>query len=276
MASAIRVRGCPSSRNVDPGAAVITRADPLGLLRRDLGRTEVSELLVHPRVVALRPLRSGMVKDLEGPTFDTSPAGDVAFHALRQYAAGDDIRHIHWMSTARTGTLMIRHYVDNRRPSLAVLVDDDPEVVTPDAFERCLEAAASQVASADLDGRPLTMWVGDQEVATARQPADRAVALDRLCRSALPAAPGLPPAQRAARLFALDRHVSALLFLTGPRPPADLLPLVTVARAHGPVVIARFVEATSGPAGQVTVPPARVLDCTDLDRFAAAWATVVR
>ncbi len=268
-----------AARGVVPvGPAVITRADPLGLLRRDLGRTEVAELLVHPRVVALRPLRSGMVKDLEGPTFDTSPAGDVAFHALRQYAPGDDIRHIHWMSTARTGTLMVRHYVDNRRPSLAVLVDDDPEVVSPDAFERSLEATASQVMSAHLEGRPLTVWVGDQEVITARQPADHTLALDRLCRSSLPAEAGIPPAQRAARLFALDRDVSALLFLTGSRSSADLLPLVTVARAHGPVVVARFVEATTAGAGHppAAVPRARVLDCIDLDTFAAAWATVVR
>ena len=50
------------------------------------------------------PLPSGFAKDLEGPTSDASPAGDIAFHALRPYQLGDDRRHIHWMSTAR-----IRH-----------------------------------------------------------------------------------------------------------------------------------------------------------------------
>ena len=53
---------------------------------------------------SVRPLPAGFAKDLEGPTTDASPAGDVAFHAMRPYRLGDDPRHIHWMSTARTGS----------------------------------------------------------------------------------------------------------------------------------------------------------------------------
>ena len=108
----------PTARRgvVDVGPALIVKTDLLGLMRREIAQTDVDRLWVHPRVAALGPLPVGFAKDLEGPTSDASPAGDVAFHALREYELGDDHRHIHWMSSARTGTLMVRHYVDNRRP----------------------------------------------------------------------------------------------------------------------------------------------------------------
>ena len=108
----------PTARRgvVTVGPALIVKSDLLDLMRREIVQTGTQTLWVHPRVAALRPLPVGFAKDLEGPTSDASPAGDVAFHALREYELGDDHRHIHWMSTARTGTLMVRHYVDNRRP----------------------------------------------------------------------------------------------------------------------------------------------------------------
>ena len=117
----------PTARRgvVTVGPALIVKSDLLGLMRREIVQTGTQTLWVHPRVRALAPLPVGFAKDLEGPTSDASPAGDVAFHALREYELGDDHRHIHWMSSARTGTLMVRHHVDNRRPNLTVVVDTE-------------------------------------------------------------------------------------------------------------------------------------------------------
>ncbi len=103
-----RPRSCAPTRSVCCAAASATPRRPT--------------LWVHPRWSLVDALPSGFAKDLEGPTSDASPAGDIAFHALRPYQLGDDRRHIHWMSTARSGTLMVRHYVDNRRPTLAVML----------------------------------------------------------------------------------------------------------------------------------------------------------
>jgi len=255
---------------VEVGPALITLADPLGLYRRDLGQTGVTHLWVHPRVAALPSMRSGFVKDLEGPTYDNSPAGDVAFHAIREYSPGDDVRHIHWMSTARTGTLMVRHFVDNRRPYLGVLVDADPASLTPDAFEIALEAAASLAVSAAHDARPIALWVGDQEIQTLTTPADQTAALDRFCVSRQQESER--SAEEQYQLLRLtDSGVSALVFLTGEKSPVELLPLTTAAKKHGEVVVVRVVSADAEP---IAMPNARVIDCQDLDQFAAAWMRV--
>lgn len=257
---------------VEVGPALITRADPLGLFRRDLGQTGKTLLWVHPRVALLPAMRSGFVKDLEGPTYDTSPAGDVAFHAIREYQQGDDVRHIHWMSTARTGTLMVRHFVDNRRPYLGILVDASPDAMPAAAFEVALEAAASHVVSADHEGRPVSVWVGSQQIVTASAPADVTSALDRFCRSDQSDAPDSVVDQYEL-LRLTDQGVSAFVYLTGPASAQDLLEVVSAARKHGPAIVVRFVEPGTAP---VVLPNARVIDCVDLDQFVMAWTGLAR
>ena len=49
------------------GPAVVTRADPIGLLRRVATHTKADTLWVHPRWALLDPLPVGFAKDLEGP-----------------------------------------------------------------------------------------------------------------------------------------------------------------------------------------------------------------
>lgn len=276
QASSQAITTLPTAKRgvVDVGPALVTRADPLGLLARDIGRTGVTKVWVRPRTVPLNPMRSGFAKDLEGPTFDTSPAGDVAFHTIREYAAGDDIRHIHWLSTAKTGTLMVRHYVDNRRPYIGVLVDTDPRHVSEEGFERSLEVAASMARGASLDGRPLALWVGEQEVMSARSVVDPDAALDGLCLSALrPGGSEIDVVEEYRRLASVDRGVSALLFVTGERPAEELLALVTAAKREGRVVIARFVADDAPPA---LIPGVTILDCRTLEEFALRWARITR
>ena len=126
------------------------------------------------------PLPSGFAKDLEGPTSDASPAGDIAFHALRPYQLGDDRRHIHWMSTARTGTLMVRHYVDNRRPTLGVLLDDAIAPYDDDMFEVAVEIATSLLVSSLLHQLPVTGRTTTEWLAGRLRPVGRDSLLEHL------------------------------------------------------------------------------------------------
>ena len=98
------------------------RADPLSIVRRSQQWTDSLDLLVHPRVVRLLDTGNGFIRDLEGIASNQRSNADIAFHTLREYVPGDDPRHIHWLSTARSNTLMVRQFVDSRRMHLVLWV----------------------------------------------------------------------------------------------------------------------------------------------------------
>ncbi|GAA1521352.1 uncharacterized protein (DUF58 family) [Agromyces terreus] len=145
---------------VQVGPTRTVRADPLGLMRREIVWSQTVELRVHPRTVAIAALSSGFIRDLEGsPTRDLT-ASDIAFHALREYLPGDDRRFIHWKSSAKTGTFMVRQFEETRRSRLVVVLDLDPEAYVDEAeFELAVSAAASVGARAIRDARTVSFVV---------------------------------------------------------------------------------------------------------------------
>jgi uncharacterized protein (DUF58 family) len=139
------------------GPASSVRGDPLGLLRRQVAWTAMLELIVHPRVVALESLGAGLLRDLEGRTTDDISMSDLAFHALRDYVPGDDVRYVHWRTSARIGKLMVRQFVDTRRSHLTVVVDGSPESYGDDEFEDAVSVAASLVVRVTRDEQEATV-----------------------------------------------------------------------------------------------------------------------
>jgi uncharacterized protein (DUF58 family) len=157
----------PTTRRavVPVGPAVTVRGDPLGLMRREVAWTGVTELFVHPRVVGLDPLGSGLLRDLEGQSSNAVSMSDLAFHALRDYAPGDDRRYIHWRSSARTGRLMVRQFVDTRRIHATMVVDGDPGgYATEGEFELALSAAGSVAVRAVQDEQQASVIASKEAV----------------------------------------------------------------------------------------------------------------
>lgn len=153
---------------VTVGPVRSVRADPLGVARREVRWTEPVELFVHPRTVALAGTSAGFFKDLEGRVSKDLSPSDVAFHALREYVVGDDRRHVHWKSTARTGQLMVRQYEETRRSHLAValsthLADYGSD---PDEFELAVSVAGSLGLHALREERDLTVLTQAGALAT--------------------------------------------------------------------------------------------------------------
>ena len=187
--------------------------DPLGLVRRTVAWTERTELFVHPFTVSLESLGAGLLRDLEGEVTPDLSMSDLAFHALREYVRGDDLRHVHWRSTARAGQLLVRQYHQTRRNHATVLVDDDTAAYAdPEDFELAVSVAASLVVRASLDQTDLTFVCG-RELVTGRSAAD---VLDACCRVDL--GPGSLAA--SAGLAAGVAPETTLLLVTGGAAPA--------------------------------------------------------
>ncbi|MGW9585795.1 DUF58 domain-containing protein [Microbacterium sp. NPDC055455] len=182
--SAEELFAIPTSRRavVKVGPVSVVRGDPLGLFERVHRRDEPVDLFVHPRTVLFDGQSLGFLRDLEGlPATDLSP-DDVSFHALREYQPGDDLRHVHWKSTARTGRMMVRQYEETRRSHFVIGLSTSPADYRDDEeFELAISAAGSLGLRALRDSHRVEVRVQERALpsGTGKQFLDSLSALEK-------------------------------------------------------------------------------------------------
>jgi uncharacterized protein (DUF58 family) len=172
----------PSARRgvVPSGPLLIERADAFGLTHRTLDTGQASELYVRPRAISLPEIAASLARSVDGPQSDTTMEGTLAFHALREYVPGDELRHVHWRASAHAGKLVVKQHVDTAHAALAVVLDvtvpvgdgaprsrrgrlvsAEPTANVPDgvaeAFEAAVDCAASVAAIAAAQRQPLQL-----------------------------------------------------------------------------------------------------------------------
>ncbi len=205
---------------IEVGPATTVRGDPLGLLRNSVEWAGVKELFVHPRISLLESLGAGFLRDLEGNTTNDISMSDLAFHTLRDYEPGDDRRYVHWRSTARTGRLLVRQFVDTRRSHVTVVVDGTKASYrTEDDFETAISVAGSLSVRALRDEQDTTMLASDRTIA-GRTPR---LLLDDLARVA---PMDRPLSEHAAHAWRLAADTSIAVLVTG-----ALMPFTDLRRA---------------------------------------------
>ncbi|MEU0488554.1 DUF58 domain-containing protein [Nocardiopsis sp. NPDC006139] len=134
------------------------RSDPLGLAAayRDHGDTDL--VWVHPRWEPLGSVPVGRRADPDGEA-DGAPSGALTFHTLRDHVPGDDLRHVHWRSSARLDRLVVREYIDVSQPRLHVIVDDRPAPGGEDALDEVASVAASLVGTGVGASMHCELWL---------------------------------------------------------------------------------------------------------------------
>lgn len=150
---------------VQVGPVSIVRGDPLGVFERAHRRDEPVDLYVHPKTVLFGGQSLGFLRDLEGlPAADLS-RDDVSFHALLEYQPGDDLRHVHWRSTARTGVMMVRQFEETRRSHFVIgLSRSRADYRTDGEFELAISAAGSIGLRALRDSQRVDVRVQGREL----------------------------------------------------------------------------------------------------------------
>jgi uncharacterized protein (DUF58 family) len=239
----------------------IRRRDPLGLAERDAGFSDPDWLWVHPRVHHVAPLPTGLVLDFEGRASDRAHAGSATFASLREYARGDDPRHIHWRTTARTGVLTVRHHVDTTEPTANVVLDTRVGVLEPQQFEQAIEIAASIVAASARTGRPYSLSGVDLEEGTADY-------LDRLASVTQSDTP-------LAGLIGVIERTSpggSLAVISGDVP--GLIERIAPQRRRFALVVAILVGAQG--TGLHRRPGMTVVSVTTAAEFAGVWPAALR
>jgi uncharacterized protein (DUF58 family) len=250
---------------VRAGPLVVRRSDPFGLVTADRRFTSTCTVSVRPRHYALRMLPSGRQRDLEGPTRERSE-GTASFHQLREYAPGDDLRRIHWRSTARTGQLLVKEMIDTTRPELLVVLDNRTSAISADDFEHAVDIAASIVRAAENEDFPTTLMFADGagDIDLDGQPIP---AVDRLTSVRLGDADSL--AQLADVIVSRGR---SLVFVTGEPSGTDLMTLAKLAVGFSPAYLVSVVAERHDP---VVAPRGmRAIACADPEEFVHLWTSL--
>jgi uncharacterized protein (DUF58 family) len=136
------------------GPMTMRRDDPFGIATHETVGTGHAQLLVLPVVERIAPPSGGRIDDLLVSTSHNPRATDRGedFASLRSYVPGDDLRKVHWPTSARRGTLMVRKNVEARQPRCTLVLDVRAEVHAGDSLEQAISAAASIPAAAVRNG----------------------------------------------------------------------------------------------------------------------------
>ena len=106
------------------GPLSVRLTDPFGLCELARGFTAVDDLVVTPVITALPGIRLGGDwlggGEASARSISTSGSDDVA---TREYRYGDDLRKVHWRSTARVGELMVRREEQPFQSRATLLLD---------------------------------------------------------------------------------------------------------------------------------------------------------
>ena len=137
--------------------------DPLGLTEAGGNAGGADRLVVYPAVEDLDGLPLGRGQD---PSVNTSRAsfanqGGEDFFTLREYQQGDDLRKVHWPSSAKRDELMIKQ-LEMPWQSRALVLFDPRRANHPgvESFEHAVRGAASVLRHLYANGYTPTLWAG--------------------------------------------------------------------------------------------------------------------
>ena len=258
------------------GPIVIARMDPFDLVTVEQRYGTTETLWIHPKRYAVAPLPSSRLRSLDGPQADTAPRGSITFDRIREYVAGDDMRLIHWPSTAKVGELMVREHIDTSLPDVTVVIDTAAHRHDHDSFEICIEVAATVLLASSSRHFPARLKTTDGRSSggPGRRSSDQQI-LDELA--------GLAPDQQGgdartltATLTALrrERGGSTLAVVTTVADLTDLAALGALRRRFGSLVLV-LITRGEAPAA-IHAPGVRVIEASSGPEFADRWTLLSR
>ena len=149
----------PVQRAVHPLGPLTARVtDPLGLARSHRTLAGPDRLVVRPALLPLVGLPAGGEAGATGGEPVSASSGQDAV-VVRSYRQGDDLRRVHWRTTARRDELMVRVEEWTPRGGITVLLDHRASAHRGTGSTASLEYAVSFAASVYVHLRQRRMQV---------------------------------------------------------------------------------------------------------------------
>ncbi len=149
------------------GPAEVRVSEPFRLLQFVRKFRDRTEAVVYPEVHELSGFSLGSGNTEDGSRGSLGQRGEE-FAGLREYRRGDDRRHIHWKSVARTGQLFVKEFVLQapRRYTVALDLRRGGLRVPESEVEDAISVAASVLTHLKDEGLPFRLVCTDRERAT--------------------------------------------------------------------------------------------------------------
>ncbi len=148
------------------GPTTVKAGDPLGLAELSAGTGPVDRIVVYPAVEDLSgfPIIRGQDPAMQASRPEHARRGGEDFYTLREYQRGDDLRRVHWPSSAKTDQLMIRQLETPWQSRALVLLDvRSASFESQESFEKAVSGAATIITHLVGSGFDADLWAGDAE-----------------------------------------------------------------------------------------------------------------
>jgi uncharacterized protein (DUF58 family) len=168
------------------GPLELTAADPFGIARATRRGGPDASVTVHPafETLSIQSLPSYSELDSSHPVPAVGRGGHE-FFSLRPYDPGDDLRMIHWRSSARIDDLVVRQPESRRQTRLTVVVDLRAQVHDAASLEAVLSACASLALSGLAEGLQVRVVTsGGLDTGYSAGPGEAHILLDALAAAA--------------------------------------------------------------------------------------------
>jgi uncharacterized protein (DUF58 family) len=148
------------------GPTMVSVSDPLGLAETRSAIGPIDRIVVYPALEDLSgfPIVRGQDPAMQASRPEHSRRGGEDFYTLREYQRGDDLRRVHWPSSAKTDELMIRQLETPWQSRALVLLDvRSGSYESGEAFEKAVSGAATIVTHLVSSGFDADLWAGDAD-----------------------------------------------------------------------------------------------------------------
>ena len=165
------------------GPTDIRIRDPFGMAESGGAAGRIDRLVVYPAIETLEglPLVRGQDPNVATSRARFSQTGGEDFFTMREYQQGDDLRRVHWPTSAKRDQLMIRQLEMPWQSRALVILDPDASSYSgPDSFEHAVRGAASALHHLYTSGFSPTLWTGRIESTSVTSMDTYAMAMEEL------------------------------------------------------------------------------------------------